>query len=89
MSLPTFSYLFLPPTTSSFIFYGLVWYGLVRFDMVCYCFVFEGGSHMTSEFIHKEMSMLFCLEKFSGWVGGGGFAIIATSSRFRSPGDLR
>ena len=46
---------------------------------------------MTSEFIQKEMSMLFCSEKFSGWVvgGGGGIAIIATSSRSRSLGDLR
>ena len=28
--------------------------------------------------------MLFCSEKFYGWVGGGDIAIIATSSRSRS-----
>ena len=35
--------------------------------------------------------MLFCSEKFGGWVGGGGgdIAIIASSSRSRSLRDLR
>ena len=34
---------------------------------------------MISEFIHEEISMLFCSKKFYG--GGGGYiAIIATSS---------
>ena len=42
---------------------------------------------MTNEFIHEEISMLFCQEKFPGWVGGD-IAIIATSSRSRSPRDL-
>ena len=41
---------------------------------------------MTNQFIHEEISMLFCSEKFYGWVGGGGgdIAIIATSCRSRS-----
>ena len=26
------------------------------------------GSQMTNQFIHEEISMLFCSEKFSGWV---------------------
>ena len=43
------------------------------------------GSQMTNQFIHEEISMLFCSEKFHGWwVVGGGIAIIATSSRSRS-----
>ena len=45
------------------------------------------GSQMTNQFIHEEISMLFCAEKFAGWclvVGGGDIAIIATSSRSRS-----
>ena len=50
---------------------------------------------MTNQFIHEEISMLFCSEKFGGWVGGGGGvgggdnAIIASSSRSRSLRDLR
>ena len=43
---------------------------------------------MTNQIIHEEISMLFCSEKFGGWVGGGGgggdIAIIVTSSRSRS-----
>ena len=31
---------------------------------------------MTSKFIQEDISMLFCSEKFSGWVGGD-IAIIA------------
>ena len=42
---------------------------------------------MTYEFIHEKISMLFHSEKFPG--GGGGIAIIATSSRSRSLRDLR
>ena len=41
---------------------------------------------MIDQFIHEEILMLFCSEKFSGWwvvVVGGGIAIIATSSRSR------
>ena len=38
------------------------------------------GSQMTNQFINEEISMLFCLEKFYGWMGGCGIAIIATSS---------
>ena len=37
---------------------------------------------MTNQFIQKEISMLFCSEKFYG--GGGYIAIIASSSRSRS-----
>ena len=44
-------------------------------------------SQMTSQFMHEEISMLFCSEKFSG--GGGGIAIIASSFRSRSLRDLR
>ena len=51
------------------------------------------GSQMTNQFIHEEISMLFCSEKFNGWwqvvVVGGDIAIIATSSRSRSLRDLR
>merc|ERR1719270_299393 len=51
------------------------------------------GSQMTNQFIHEEISMLFCSEKFYGWwvVGGGWWvvggwrqSIIASSSRSRS-----
>ena len=43
---------------------------------------------MTNKFIHEEISMLFCSEKFPGWVVGD-IAIIATSSRSRSLRDFR
>ena len=47
-------------------------------------------SQMTNQFIHEEISMLFCSEKFpGGWVGGGDIATIATSSRSRSLRDFR
>ena len=43
---------------------------------------------MTNQFIHEEISMLFCAEKFYGGGGGGGgggyIAIIVSSSRSRS-----
>ena len=46
---------------------------------------------MTNKFIHEEISMLFCSEKFSGWwvVVVGDIAIIESSSRSRSPKYLR
>ena len=44
---------------------------------------------MTNQFIHEEISMLFCSEKFYRWVVGGDIAIIESSSRSRSPKYLR
>ena len=48
------------------------------------------GSQITNQFIHEEISMLFCSEKFhGGWVVVGDIAIITSSSRSRSLRDLR
>ena len=44
------------------------------------------GSQMTNQFIHEEISMLFCSEKFYGWWWWRQ-AIIATSSRSSSLRD--
>ena len=60
--LPTTSYTLLPPLISSyflFVWYGLIWFGIVLVWMVWYGLVWGGGCQMTIEFICEEIPTSF------------------------------